>query len=212
MTGTQEQLGKVSRRLESAPRDGRPVRVLLAAQTYETDLADLWAAVTRPERLSPWFLPVSGDLRLGGRYQVEGNASGAVLACDPPSSYSITWEFGGEVSWVDVSLKAEPSGWSTLELRHSAQVEDERWREFGPVAVGIGWDTTLLGLAQHLGTDLGVGPSNAAAWMASDDGKQFITRSGRYWQTAAAEAGEEPGQAAAAADRCIAAYTGEPST
>jgi uncharacterized protein YndB with AHSA1/START domain len=210
MTGTQGQLGKVSRRLESASRDSRPVRVLLAAQSYGTDLPDLWEAVTAPERLSRWFLPVSGDLRLHGRYQVEGNASGQVLACDPPNSYSITWEFGGDVSWVEVSLTAEPSGRPTLELRHSAQVEDERWREFGPGAVGIGWDTTLLGLAQHLGADLGVGPSNAAAWMASDDGKQFITRSGQHWQAAAVAAGEEPGQAAAAAHRCIAAYTGEP--
>jgi hypothetical protein len=165
MTGTQGQLGKVSRTLTSTSRDGRPVRVLLAAQSYGTDLPDLWEAVTAP---------------------------------------------GGEVSWVEVSLTAEPSGRPTLELRHSAQVEDERWREFGPGAVGIGWDTTLLGLAQHLGADLGVGPSNAAAWMASDDGKQFITRSGQHWQAAAVAAGEEPGQAAAAAHRCIAAYTGEP--
>jgi hypothetical protein len=31
------------------------------------------------------FPPVSGDLRLGGKYQLGGNAGGEILACEPPS-------------------------------------------------------------------------------------------------------------------------------
>lgn len=40
--------------------------LLRFAQTYPTTPADLWAAVTRPDRLARWFAPVTGDLRDGG--------------------------------------------------------------------------------------------------------------------------------------------------
>ena len=36
-------------------------------------------ALTDPERIGRWFLPISGDFRLGGRYQFEGNAGGKIL-------------------------------------------------------------------------------------------------------------------------------------
>ena len=45
----------------------------------------MWDACTDPERIGRWFLPVSGDLRLGGRYQLEGNAGGEILRCEPPT-------------------------------------------------------------------------------------------------------------------------------
>ena len=45
----------------------------------------MWDAVTSAERIPRWFLPISGDLRLGGRYQLEGNAGGEVLECAPPA-------------------------------------------------------------------------------------------------------------------------------
>lgn len=51
------------------------------SQSYRTGVDDLWDACTAPERLARWFTPVSGDLRLGGRYQIEGNASGTIETC-----------------------------------------------------------------------------------------------------------------------------------
>jgi uncharacterized protein YndB with AHSA1/START domain len=32
-------------------------------RVYDTDAADLWAAVTEPDRLARWLAPVDGDLR-----------------------------------------------------------------------------------------------------------------------------------------------------
>jgi uncharacterized protein YndB with AHSA1/START domain len=52
--------------------DGKPARVAILRRVYDTTVEDLWDALTNPERLPRWFLPVSGDLRLGGRYQFEG--------------------------------------------------------------------------------------------------------------------------------------------
>ena len=57
----------------------------------------------------------------------------------------MTWEYGDLVSWVEVDL-AETGGSTTLVLRHIVH-PDERWERYGPGAVGIGWDLSMLGLA-----------------------------------------------------------------
>lgn len=62
------------------------------------------------DRFRRWFLPVSGDLRLGGRFQIEGNASGTIERCDPPKGFTATWEYGGSVSWIELSLSPAAEG------------------------------------------------------------------------------------------------------
>jgi uncharacterized protein YndB with AHSA1/START domain len=57
---------------------------------YPTDRADLWSALTDPERLGRWYGQVTGDLREGGQFQVylEGpdiRAEGRIEQCQPPS-------------------------------------------------------------------------------------------------------------------------------
>jgi uncharacterized protein YndB with AHSA1/START domain len=147
------QIGAVTRKLETKLHDGRPARVVVAARTYDTTVDDLWDAVTSKERIPRWFLPVSGDLRLGGRYQLQGNAGGTITRCEPPRAVGMTWEFGGEVSWLEVTLEPTPDGRAHLQLEHVAPLSDERWDEFGPGAVGVGWDMGLVGLASHLETE-----------------------------------------------------------
>src|SRR5690606_16317029 len=68
------QISAVDRRLGSRERDGREAKVVTISQAFDTDVEDLWQACTTAERLARWFAPVSGDLRLGGRYRIEGNA------------------------------------------------------------------------------------------------------------------------------------------
>ena len=67
------------------------------------------------------MLPVSGDLRIGGRYQLEGNAGGTVESCDPPTAF--TWKYDSDVAWVTVTLTPDGQR-TTLELRHTAHVTD----------------------------------------------------------------------------------------
>src|SRR6185369_7315743 len=90
-------VGAVVRRVEDRDRDGTPVRVVIASRDYDTDVEDLWDALTNPERLPRWFLPVSGDLKPGGRYQLQGNAGGEITECTPPKRLAVTWEFGAQV-------------------------------------------------------------------------------------------------------------------
>src|SRR5919112_3698868 len=56
-------------------RAGRGKAVVLRRE-YEAPIDEVWDAITSPARISRWFLPVSGDFRVGGRYQLEGNAGG----------------------------------------------------------------------------------------------------------------------------------------
>ena len=152
-------------------------RTVAIARTYDTTPADLWDACTDPERIPRWFLPISGDLRLGGRYQLEGNAGGVIERCDPPRSFAATWEYGGAVSWIAVSVAPRSDGRARFELEHTALVEDGgHWAQFGPGAVGVGWDMGVLGLARPSRVRHGHSiPPEALAWLASDEGREFVS-------------------------------------
>ena len=126
-------IGAVSRRLENREHEGRMARVARASRGYDTTIDDLWDAITSAERIPRWFLPISGDLRLGGRYQLTGNAGGTITRCEPPRHLAVTWEYGGETSWVTVTLTQDGAG-TRLDLEHMAHVKDEFWDQYGPGA------------------------------------------------------------------------------
>ena len=67
-------IGAVTREIQSRDQEGRPARILTVTCAYDTTIEDVWDAISNAERIPRWFLPISGDLRLGGRYQLEGNA------------------------------------------------------------------------------------------------------------------------------------------
>jgi uncharacterized protein YndB with AHSA1/START domain len=184
--------------------------VVIATRRYDTDIDDLWDALTSAERIPRWFLPISGELRLGGRYQFEGNAGGEITRCEPPLLLSVTWEYGGEVSWLTVTLKGDSSGGTRLELEHIAHVDGDRWDRFGPGAVGVGWDLALMGLGLHLASGVAVDRAAAMAWSSSEEGKRFMRGSSEAWGQASAAAGTDKVAARAAAARTSAFYCGEP--
>ena len=203
-------IGAVARVVDGYERDGRPAHAVIATRSYDTDPGDLWDALTNAERIPRWFLPVSGDLRLGGRYQLQGNAGGEITRCEPPKLLALTWEYAANVSWVTVTLSPEPAGGTRLELEHVAHVEDEFWDQFGPGAVGVGWDLALMGLALYLATGAPANPEDSAAWLASPDGKEFVRQSSDSWCLASVAAGTEAVKAEASAKRTTAFYRGEP--
>lgn len=200
-------ISTVGRVVETREHDGRPARVILASRMYDTTIDDLWQAITSPERIPRWFLPISGDLRLGGRYQLQGNAGGEITRCEPPRQLSVTWEYGGHVSWVNVKLGEVERG-TLLELEHIAHVPDEDWDKFGPGAGGVGWDMAFYGLALYVERGRSVDPSEAEAWAVSEQGKQFVRSSSEAWRRASVASGTEEDAARAAADRTTAFYTG----
>jgi uncharacterized protein YndB with AHSA1/START domain len=201
------ELEQAHRRVREQPGDsGLPHRVELE-RSYRADVEDVWDACTTAERLARWFLPVTGDLRLGGHYQLEGNAGGTVHRCDPPQELEVTWEFGDSTSVVTLRLSRDDGGCRLL-LAHQV-ADDEHWRTYGPGAVGVGWDgALLLGLAAHLaGAERPDGDPSA-----TPEGQDFMRRSAAAWGVAHREAGVAESEAQAAAQRTSAAYAPEEAT
>jgi uncharacterized protein YndB with AHSA1/START domain len=182
-------------------------RTVTVSRVYATTAADLWDACTTPERIARWFLPVSGDLRPGGRFAFQGNASGTIERCDPPRQVEATWEAGGHTSRVELRVAPEPSGGARLTLAHSGHA-DVLWDQFGPGAVGVGWDGAVLGLALHLSD-----PSRRPdpAWQQSEEARRFYTLASERWAEASIAAGTPEADARAAGARTTGFYTGQPA-
>ena len=198
-------------RVENREHLGKPAIVGVAVRIYDTTVEDLWEAITTPERLARWFLPVEGDLKVGGRYQLKGNAGGTIMRCDPPEALDLTWEFAGATSWVNVRLARDgQKARLTLEhIAHKGGIGEEHFNKYGPGATGIGWDLALHGLTQHLANGgAAVDPAAFQAWTMSSDGKAFVRKSGEAWCEAHISSGADPEEARAQAERTIAFYTG----
>lgn len=184
-------------------------RTVLLRRTYDAEVADVWDAVTSPERLGRWFMPVSGELKPGGRYQLEGNAGGEILECVEPTRLRVSWLMGPDpgFSEVEVRLAPEGDGRTVFELEHVAVVPDEFWGQFGPGAVGVGWDMMFFGLRTHLAGGE-ITKEDAATWHTTPEGKEFITRWGEAWGTAYTAAGADTEAVAATTAATIGFYTG----
>jgi len=196
-----------TRRAVEAGRGGsdqdRSVRL---RRRYDAPVEDVWDACTSPERIARWFLPVSGNLRPGGSYQLEGNAGGEILRCELPRLLPLTWVFGdAPTSEVGVRLSPGDHDDTVLELEHSMSVTP-LWDKFGPGAVGVGWDGALLGLSLHLS---GQATTDRQEWPRSPDGREFYTRSSQAWGAAHEAAGATAAEAGAAAENTARFYTGE---
>ena len=89
-------------------RNARPVTRILGAlrsaggkgvvrieDRYDTDIDDLWSAITDPIRLARWHGQVEGDLRPGGEFRIYNPTdniehAGRVETCEPPRRLVVT--------------------------------------------------------------------------------------------------------------------------
>jgi uncharacterized protein YndB with AHSA1/START domain len=153
-------------------------------RSYHTTAEDLWGAVTEPERLRRWFLPVSGDLREGGSYQIEGNAGGRILDCAPPRLLRVSWVYADMASQLEVRISADGDQ-AVLELEHGG-IPDGFFE-----GIGTGWDPALWTLDLHLrgelADDLG---DRLAAGDIPPDVQEFFARSAQEWHAIAVAAGK----------------------
>ncbi|WP_010525258.1 SRPBCC domain-containing protein [Nesterenkonia sp. F] len=196
--------------------DGELAVTLRLIQGHPVGVEELWQALTSPERLAQWLHPVAGELREGGRFEVEGAASGVVESCRPPRSpeergmLQVTWEFGEDVSRVvarcDPVEEAGATAGARLILEHHDRCPESFWREYGPGAAGVGWDLTLLGLAHHLRAGRSR-PVEESAWVTTPEAREFIAGTSIRWAAASVAAGTEEEQARAAEARATAFYT-----
>ena len=156
---------------------------VLLRRTYDAAAADVWDAVTDPGRLKRWFLPISGDLREGGSFQLEGNAGGDILTCAPPTLLRVT--FGGETSVVELRLVEDDDERTTVELEHTVP-KAMAGSGAGALYVGPGWDGALLGLALFLAGEVADDPVAAAN---SPETQEFNLGSIAAWTAAVEDSG-----------------------
>lgn len=122
-------------------------RTALIRRRYAASIEDVWNAWTDPHRLDRWFLPVRGDLRPGGTFELKGNASGQILRCEPPRLLAVTWVFGDRpVDEVELRLSPSENGDTILELEHATVSGPVEWEgqllDVIP-SVGSGWELPL---------------------------------------------------------------------
>lgn len=189
--------------------DDQEAQLVAVERTINAPIEQVWQALTKPARLPRWFLPIDGQLELGGRFALAGNASGKILRCDAPLRFEVTWEFGEDRSRVKVELTDQGETSTRIRLEHLGHVAAEFANTYGPGAGGVGWDLTLMGLAEHLAGAPDIDPADAAQWPTTTQGQAFVKRSATAWGHAAIEAGADPTQANAAAARTFAFYTGQ---
>lgn len=204
-------LGIRYRVVKEVTHEGQPARVVSGSATFDTTPEDLWDALTSAERIPRWFSPISGELKAGGRYQLEGNAGGKITRCDPPEAFDITWECGGNVSWVRVRLDAHDDGTRlTLEqIMLKDEASEDHWRKYGPGATGVGWDLSFVALNEHVRTGETISPEEAERWSMTESGKTFIRHSAAAWGDAHIGLGETESVARELAENTAKFYCGE---
>lgn len=194
-----EELAKVHRAVRRDTHDGDELVRVTMRRTYATDPADLWSALTEPDRIRRWFMPVSGDLRAGGNFQLEGNAGGEILDCEPPSRLRTT--FGGPGSILTLTLTAVGDS-TELELDHTVPLAMAQ-SVAGALFVGPGWDGAFLGLGMYVAGDAIGDPRE----MALDPVLVPFTRgSVEAWTAVVAESGATPDETEAGRRMAVAQF------
>jgi uncharacterized protein YndB with AHSA1/START domain len=115
---------------------------------YDTDIDDLWSALTEPKRLSRWLVDVEGDLRLGGQIHARFTSSwegpGRIDVCQAPHRLSVTMSPGKSDETVIEATLAIEHGRTRL-------VVEERGLPFDELAAyGAGWQAHVEDLTAYV--------------------------------------------------------------
>ena len=131
--------------LQSADGNG----IVRMEDRYDTDIDDLWSALTDPRRLARWIGEVEGDLRVGGefhaRFTSEWEGTGRVEACEPPRRLVVLTKDAGDLDEHLIEATLTADGDQTI------LVIEERGLPIGHLAAyGAGWQVHVEDLAAHL--------------------------------------------------------------
>lgn len=103
-----------ARRIIGTLRSEEGSGVVRLEDRFDTDIGDLWSALTDPARLARWYGEVEGDLRQGGEFRSRLYGSGwegtsRIEACEPPHRFLIVGKETTErtVSTTEVTLTAD---------------------------------------------------------------------------------------------------------
>jgi uncharacterized protein YndB with AHSA1/START domain len=118
---------------------------------YDTEIDDLWSAITDPDRLSRWIADVKGDLRAGGqihaRFTSTWEGPGRIETCQAPHHLVLVLEPGTpDETVIEATLAAEHD--------RTRLVVEERGLPLDVLAGhGSGWQAHVEDLATYLRGD-----------------------------------------------------------
>jgi uncharacterized protein YndB with AHSA1/START domain len=115
---------------------------------YDTDIDDLWSALTDPHRLAGWIADVQGDLCLGGqiraRFTSGWNGPGRIDICRAPHQLTVTMSPGTPDETVIEAILVPEKGKSRL-------VIEERGIPLAELGLhGAGWQAHVEDLTAHI--------------------------------------------------------------
>ena len=115
---------------------------------YDTDIDDLWSAITEPARLARWLATVEGDPRLGGtvyaRFTSTWQGPGRIDVCDAPQRLLLTMEPGtDDEAQIEAVLTAE-GGRTRLAIEERGLPLEHLYKH------GAGWQAHIEDLARYL--------------------------------------------------------------
>jgi len=199
-------ISRVNRQMSSRSIPaGGDARALLLRRSYESPAGEVWLALTDATRISEWFLPVTGDLALGGKFRFDGNISGQVLACEPARMLKVSWTLG-ESPPSEVEVRLSPGdGVTELELEHAAVVDKRFWAEFGPGAAGVGWDLSLLGLSMYLAGGI-MAVDGPEAGQHAPEFRDLVSQFSHAWGTVLGASGATAAEVTTAVEHTLALY------
>ena len=164
-------------------------RAAVLKRRYDAPIEEVWGAVTTPDRVDRFFLPLSGDLREGGTYAFVGRASGKILVCDAPNLLRLEWipPDRDTIDQVELRLTSEGSDATWLELEHASVADvfhtDLTADKFSPA---LGWEGPLHYLGEYLRGVLPDRPS--MEWYVFDEAEEMRLAKVRAPEWAKAEA------------------------
>jgi uncharacterized protein YndB with AHSA1/START domain len=115
MTSNAAEGGRILGSLRSAEGKG----IVRMEDRFETEIDDVWSALTDPSRLARWYGEVEGDLRLGGEYRARLFASGwegtgRVEACEPPQRLLVRGKEADEPGGNETEVMLTADGHQTM--------------------------------------------------------------------------------------------------
>ena len=116
---------------------------------YETDINDLWSALTEPARLARWIAEVEGDLRHGGEFHARFTSgwegTGRVQVCEPPRRLRVLTRDLDEPHEEVIEATLTADGDRTTLVIEARGLPSEHL-----AAYGAGWQVHVEDLAAHL--------------------------------------------------------------
>jgi len=136
-------------RILSSLRFADGTGVVRTEDRYDTDIDDLWSALTDPERLARWIAEVEGDLHLGGEFRARFTSTwegtGRVEACERPRRLMVVTRQAGKTDEQSIEATLTADGNQTILVIEERGLPVEHLAGYG-----AGWQVHLEDLAAAL--------------------------------------------------------------